>query len=63
MYGQLYAMVLDGGRQPRGRRMDLLIAAVAAIHRIPLVTRNGADFTDLAPLVKVIALPALSTND
>ncbi|MFJ4102741.1 type II toxin-antitoxin system VapC family toxin [Amycolatopsis japonica] len=63
MYGQLYAMVLDGGRQPRGRRMDLLIAAVAAIHRIPLVTRNGADFTDLAPLVKVIALPALSTSD
>lgn len=43
--------------------MDLLIAAVAAIHRIPLVTRNGADFTDLAPLVKVIALPALPTAD
>jgi predicted nucleic acid-binding protein len=63
MYGQLYAMVLDSGRQPRGRRMDLLIAAVAAIHRIPLVTRNGDDFTDLAPLVKVIALPGSATTD
>lgn len=60
MYGQLYAMALDGGRQPRGRRMDLLIAAVAAIHGIPLITRNGADFLDLAPLVKVIALPGRS---
>ncbi len=60
MYGQLYAMVLDSGRHPRRRSMDLLIAAVAAIHRLPLVTRNGADFTGLEPLVKVIALPARS---
>jgi predicted nucleic acid-binding protein len=57
MYGQLYAMVLDGGRQPRGRRMDLLIAAVAATNGLPLVTRNPSDFIDLTPLVKVIALP------
>ncbi|WP_181776008.1 type II toxin-antitoxin system VapC family toxin [Amycolatopsis pittospori] len=43
--------------------MDLLIAAIAATHRIPLVTRDGADFTDLAPLVKVIALPASVATD
>ncbi|WP_158879886.1 type II toxin-antitoxin system VapC family toxin [Amycolatopsis anabasis] len=59
-YGQLYAMVLDAGRNPRPRRMDLLIAAVAAIHQLPLVTRNGADFADLSPILEVIALPGRS---
>lgn len=57
MYGQLYAMVLETGRKPRRRQMDLLIAAVAAIHQLPLVTRNADDFADLHPLVKIIALP------
>lgn len=56
MYGQLNAMVLDAGRNPRPRRMDLLIASVAAVHRLPLVTRNGADFTGLDPLLQVIAI-------
>ena len=60
MYGQLYAMVLEAGRSPRPRRMDLLIASVAAIHRLPLVTRNAPDFDDLEPLVQVIGLPARS---
>lgn len=57
MYGQLYAMVQDAGKQPRSRRMDLLIAAVAAVHQIPLVTRNACGFNDLKPFVRVIALP------
>lgn len=61
MYGQLYAMVLESGRKPRRRQMDLLIAAVAAVHQLPLVTRNSADFVDLRPLVKIIALPGRST--
>ncbi|AXB45719.1 type II toxin-antitoxin system VapC family toxin [Amycolatopsis albispora] len=56
MYGQLYAMVLEAGKSPRPRRMDLLIASVAAIHGLPLVTRNAPDFEDLEPLVKVIGL-------
>lgn len=56
MYGQAYAMVLAAGRNPRPRRMDLLIASVAATHQLPLITRNGADFADLKPLVRVIAL-------
>lgn len=56
MYGHLYAMVLDAGRNPRPRRMDLLIASVAAVHKLPLATHNAADFAGLAPLVQVIAL-------
>ena len=60
MYGQLYAMVMESGRKPRRRQMDLLIAAVAAGHQLPLVTRNSADFADLQPLMKIIALPGRS---
>ncbi|WP_232376497.1 type II toxin-antitoxin system VapC family toxin [Amycolatopsis aidingensis] len=62
MYGQLYAMVLDAGRNPRPRRLDLLIASVAAMHQLPLVTRNGADFTDLQPLLSLISLPSHSVR-
>lgn len=54
MYGQLVALVLAAGRNPRPRRMDLLIAAVAATHRLPLLTRNPADFADLRPLLVLI---------
>lgn len=57
-YGQLNAMTLAVGRNPRGRRMDLLIAASAAEHRIPLATYNAKDFIGLAPLVEVIDLAA-----
>lgn len=56
MYGQLYAMVLMAGRNPRSRLMDLLIASVAATHQLPLVTRNADAFRGLAPLVEVIDL-------
>ena len=56
MYGQLNALVLASGRKPRSRQMDLLIASVAAVHRLPLVTRNVKDFLGLAPLVEVIDL-------
>lgn len=56
MYGQLYAMVLAAGRNPRPRRMDLLIASVAAVHQLPLATRNAQDFAGLAPLVELIDL-------
>jgi toxin FitB len=58
MYGQLCAMVLAAGRNPRARQMDLLIASVAAVHRLPLVTRNADDFRGLAPLVEIVDLNA-----
>jgi predicted nucleic acid-binding protein len=56
MYGQLFALLIAFGRNPRPRRMDLLIAAVAATHQVPLITRNPDDFTGLKPLVAVIRL-------
>src|SRR3954463_438299 len=40
-YGQLAAAVVESGRQPRSRVMDLLIAATAHAHGARLYTRNA----------------------
>lgn len=56
-YGQVYAAVAAAGRKPRGpRAVDLLIAAAALAHALPLFTRNANDFTALVGLVEVIAV-------
>lgn len=54
-YGELYALVIDAGRNPRPRRFDLEIAATAVAHGLILVTRNPDDFIGLDSLVHVIA--------
>lgn len=54
-YGELYALVIDAGRNPRPRRFDLQIAATAFAHDLILVTRNPGDFVGLERLVQVIA--------
>src|SRR6478609_9814094 len=43
IYGALCASVRQIGRDPKPRRFDLLIAAVAVAARLPLLTRNAAD--------------------
>ena len=55
-YGQIAAAVVDSGRQPRARSMDLLIAATAHAHAARLYTRNTADFGGLGQLVDVVAV-------
>lgn len=45
--------VKSAGRQPRGRVMDLWIAATAMAFRLPLYTRNPDDFTGLEKLIDV----------
>jgi predicted nucleic acid-binding protein len=44
VYGALCASVRLIGRDPKPRRFDLLIAAVAVTAGYPLLTRNAADF-------------------
>ncbi|MET1072188.1 MAG: PIN domain-containing protein [Umezawaea sp.] len=56
LYGTLAALVRRGGRSPRPRRMDLQIAATAAAHGLPVLTRNVKDFAGLERVVKVIAV-------
>ena len=53
MYGTAAALVRQHGRNPRPRRMDLQIAATAAVHRMPLLTRNPKDFAGLERLLTV----------
>lgn len=54
-YGELAAAVVEAGRQPRARAMDLLIAATAHAHSARLYTRNAADFIGLEDLVDVVS--------
>jgi predicted nucleic acid-binding protein len=55
-YGQIAAAVVDVGRQPRARSMDLLIAATAHAHSARLYTRNVGDFSGLDGLVEIAAV-------
>jgi toxin FitB len=55
-YGRLAAAVVDAGRQPRRRVMDLLIAATAHAHGARLYTRNPSDFAGLEHLIAIIAV-------
>ena len=56
MYGQLVALVIAARRGHRRRGMDLLIGSVAAIHRLPLVTRNPGDFAGLEPMLTIVGV-------
>jgi predicted nucleic acid-binding protein len=54
-WGRLAAAVRNRGGQPRGRAMDLAIAATANVHRVPLLTLDHADFTIIDDLVDIHA--------
>lgn len=55
-YGHLVALALAVGHNPRPRRLDLMIAATAVAHGLPLYTRNAKDFTALGEAVTLLAL-------
>lgn len=52
-YAQLAARTVQTGRQPRGRVMDLLIAATAHAHDAAVYTRNAEDLAGLDDLITV----------
>ena len=52
-WGRLAAAVASRGAQPRRRAVDLVIAATANAHRVPLLTHNVKDFQVIADLVDV----------
>ena len=55
-YGRVFAATRATGRSSRTRLADLLIAATAAAHGLPLYTRNPGDFTGLDGIVRVVAV-------
>lgn len=56
IYGTMAAVIRRAGRNPRPRRMDLRIAATAAAHSIPLITRDADSFTGLGRLLHVVVV-------
>jgi predicted nucleic acid-binding protein len=55
-YGTLVALVIAANRDPRPRRIDLMIAAVASARGLPLYTRNQDDFVGLHEMVTVVPI-------
>jgi toxin FitB len=55
-FGSLVAMTIAAGRDPRPRTLDLMIAAIASCHGLPLFTRNIKDFVGLGDLVEVVGV-------
>ncbi|GAA3869443.1 hypothetical protein GCM10022243_38680 [Saccharothrix violaceirubra] len=53
-FGTLVALTLDANRDPKPRRLDLMIAAIASAHDLPLYTRNARDFAGLDGMVEVV---------
>lgn len=53
-YGTLVALTMAANRNPKPRRMDLMIAAVASSRGLPLYTRNAEDFKGLDDMVTII---------
>ncbi|WP_432049421.1 PIN domain-containing protein [Verrucosispora sp. NA02020] len=52
-YARLAARVVETGRQPRARAMDLLIAATAHAHDAAVYTRNAEDLAGLEDLITI----------
>ena len=55
-YGTLVALTLEAKRDPKPRRLDLMIAAIASARGLPLYTRNEADFKGLEDMLEVVAV-------
>ncbi|MFR9751240.1 type II toxin-antitoxin system VapC family toxin [Nocardia sp. 004] len=49
-------LVVASGRNPKPRKVDLMIAAVASAHDLPLFTRNPDDFKGIEKLLTVISV-------
>jgi predicted nucleic acid-binding protein len=56
VYGALCAAARAVGMDPKPRRFDLLIAAVAVALSIPLITRNETDFTGIHDSLAIIGV-------
>jgi len=57
-YAKLCFLVRQAGRSHRRRAVDLMIAATASAHGVPLVTANADDLRGAEALVKLVSVDA-----
>jgi hypothetical protein len=58
-YGPIYEATVRVGRKPRGgRAVDLMIAATALAHDLPLYTKNPKDLCGLEELIEIVDVAA-----
>ncbi len=58
-YGSIYVATIAVGRKPRGgRSIDLMIAATALAHQLPLYTLNPKDLRGLEQLIEIVDVGA-----
>jgi len=62
-WGRLAAAVSNRGGQPRRRAIDLVLAATANVHGVPLLTRDIADFQIIGDLVDARGPSTLETPE
>ena len=56
LYGAIAATLRTSGRNPRPRRIDLMLASVAAELGAILLSRNPTDFAGIGTVIHVIAV-------
>jgi predicted nucleic acid-binding protein len=58
-WSRIYTSVDRAGRKPRGARaVDLMIAATALAHDLPLYTKNVKDLRGLEDLIEIVEVAA-----
>lgn len=55
-YRSVAARTVSAGSHPRRRTLDLLIAATAQAHNLPLYTANPADVQHLGDILEIVAV-------
>jgi len=55
-YARVVGATRAAGRSHRSRMADLLLAATALAHDVPLYTRNGGDVRHLSGLLEIVEL-------
>lgn len=55
-YGRIVQAAVERGQRPRVNTIDRMIAATAAAHHLPLITRNAADVRGLDEILEIVSL-------
>ncbi len=55
-YERIVQAAVERGQRPRANTVDRMIAATAAAHHLPLVTRNAADVRGLDEILEIVSL-------